>query len=74
MILKRLVGLVAVLSKVLVLISQVTALNWSDTIYPNLGYLSQKHRKSTFLHEQWSEYTLSISDVPETFGENSWNS
>ena len=30
---------------VLVLISQVAALNWSDTIYPNLGYSSQKTPK-----------------------------
>ena len=56
--------IVEVLSNVLVLISQVAALNWSDTIYPNLGYPRQKRRKSTFLHEKWSERILSISDVP----------
>ena len=57
---------------VFVLISQVAALNWSDTIHPNLGYQRQKRRKSTFLHEEWSESTLSISDVLETYVENSW--
>ena len=57
---------------ILVLISQVAALNWSHTIYPNLGYPRQKRRKSTFLNEKWSESTLSISDVPETYVENSW--
>ena len=56
---------VEVFSNVLALISQVAALNWSDTIYPNLGYPRQKHRKSTLLHERWSESILSISDVPE---------
>ena len=56
---------------VLVLISQVAALNWSDTIHPNLGYPRQKRRKSTFLHEEWTESTLSISDVPETDVEKS---
>ena len=65
-------GIAEVLSNVLVLISQVTALNWSDTIYPNLGYPRQKRRKSTFLNEKWSESTLSISDVYETYVENSW--
>ena len=61
-----------VLSNVLVLISQVVALNWSDTIYPNLGYPRQKRRKTTFLHEKWSESNLDNSDVPETYVENSW--
>ena len=65
-------GIVEVLSNVLVLISQVAALNWSDTIYPNLGYPRQKRRKSTFLHEKLSESISSISDVPETYVENSW--
>ena len=50
----------------------MAALNWSDTIYPNLGYPRQKRRKSTFLHEKWSESILSISDVLETYVENSW--
>ena len=63
--------IVEVYSNVLVLISQVAALNWSDTIYSNLGYPSEKRRKSTFLHEKWSESALSISDVPETYVENS---
>ena len=64
--------IVEVYSNVLVLISQVAALNWSDTIYPNVGYPRQKRRKSTFLHENWSGSTLSISDVLETSVENSW--
>ena len=57
--------IVEVSYNVLVLISQVAALNWSDTIYPNFRYPRQKRRKSTFLHEKWSESTLSINDVPE---------
>ena len=72
MFLKLMLRIVEVYINVFVLISQVAALNWSDTIYPNLGYQRQKRRKSTFLHEEWSESTLSISDVPETYVENSW--
>ena len=72
MFLKLMLRIVEVLSNVLVLISQVAALNWSDTIHPNLGYPRQKRRKSTFLHEVWTESTLFISDVPETDVENSW--
>ena len=72
MFLKHKLRIVEVYSNVLVLISQVAALNWSDTIYPNLGYPRQKRRKSTFLQENWSGSTLSISDVPETYVENSW--
>ena len=64
--------IVEVLSNLLVLISQVAAVNWSDAIDPNLGYPRQKRRKSTFLHEKWSERTLSISDVLETHVDNSW--
>ena len=69
---KLMLIIVEVLSNVSVLISQVAALNWSDTIYPNLGYPRQKRRKTTFLHEKWSESILSISDVLETYVENSW--
>ena len=72
MFLKLLLRIVEINSNVLVLISQVAALNWSDTIYPNLGYQRQIRRKSTFLHEKWSESTLSISDVPETYFAKSW--
>ena len=72
MFLKLMLKIVEVYSNVLVLINQVVALNWSDTIYPNLGYPREKRRKSTFFHEKWSESALSISDVPETFAENSW--
>ena len=64
--------IVEVYSNVLVLISQVAALNWSDTIYTYLGYPLEKRRKSSFLHEKWSESALSISDVPDTYVENSW--
>ena len=72
MFLKLMLRIVEVYSNVLVLISQVAALNWSDTTYPNLGYSRQKRRKSTFLQDKWSENTLSIGDVPETYVENSW--
>ena len=65
-------NIVQVPSNAVVLISQVAALNWSDTIYPNLGLPRQKRRKSTFWNEKWSESTLDISDVPETYVENSW--
>ena len=64
-------GIAEVQSNVLVLFSQMAALNWSDTLYPNLGYPRQKRWKSTFLHEKWSESTLSISDIPENYVENS---
>ena len=72
MFLKLMLRIVEVFGNVLALISQVAALKWSDTIYPNLGYPREKQRKSTFLHEKWSESALSISDVPETYVENSW--
>ena len=72
MFLKLILRIVEVYSNVLALISQVAALNWSDTIYPNLWYPRQKRRKSTFLQENWSGSTLSISDVPKTYIENSW--
>ena len=70
MFLKLMLRIVEVYSNVLVSISQVAALNWNDTIYPNLGYPRQKRRKSTFLQENWSGSTLSISDAPETDIEN----
>ena len=69
---KLMLRIVEVPSSGLVLINQVAALKWSDTIYPNLGYQRQKRRKSTFWIEKWSESTLDISDVPETYVENSW--
>ena len=79
MFLKLMLRIVEVYSNVLVLISQVAALNWSDTIYSNIGYPREKRRKSTFFHEnprekrrKWSESTLFISDVPKTNVENSW--
>ena len=72
MFLKLMLRIVEVFGNVLALISQVAALNWSDTIYTNLGYPREKRRKSTFLHEKWSESALSISDVPETYVEDSW--
>ena len=72
MFLKLMLRIVEVYCNVLVLISQVAALKWSDTIYPNSGYQRQKRRKSTFFHKKRSESTLSISDVPETYVENSW--
>ena len=52
--------IVEVYSNVLVLISQVAALNWSDTIYSNLGYPREKRRKSTFIHEKWPEVLYSL--------------
>ena len=72
MFLKLMLRIVEVFGDVLALISEVAALNWSDTIYTDLGYPREKRRKSTFLHEKWSESALSISDVPETYVENSW--
>ena len=65
-------GIPEVLSNVLLLISQVAAPNWNDTIYPNWGYRREKRQKSTFLHEKWSESNLDNSDVPETYVEISW--
>ena len=59
-------------SNVLVLISQAAALNWSDPTYPIAGYPSEKRRTSTFFQVKWPESTLDISDVPETYVENSW--
>ena len=72
MFLKLMLRIVEVLSNFLVLISQVAVLNWSDTIYPNLGYSGQKHRKSTFWIQKSSECTLYISDVLETYVEYNW--
>ena len=72
MFLKPMLRIVEVFGNVLALICQVAALDWSDTIYPNLGDPREKRRKSTFLHEKWSESALSISVVPETYVENSW--
>ena len=64
--------IVEVYSNVLVLISQVAALNWIDNIYPNFRYPSSKRRKSTFFQEKWPKSTQDISDVPETYVEDSW--
>ena len=44
MFLKLMLRIVEVFGNVLALISQVAALNWSDTIYPNLGYPREKRR------------------------------
>ena len=64
--------IVEVLGNVLVLISQVAALNWTDNIYSNLRYPSSKRRKSTFFQEKWPESTRDISHVPDTYVEDSW--
>ena len=72
MFLNLMLKIVEVPSNVLELISQVAALNWRDNIYPNLRYPSSKRRKSTFFQEKWPESTLDISDVPETYVEDSW--
>ena len=64
--------IVEVLTNVLVLISQVAALNWSDTIYPNLVCPGKKRWKSTFLNEKLSENILSISDFTENYLGNRW--
>ena len=72
MFLKLMLIIGEVFINVLVLISQVAALNWSHTIYPNWGYPRQKRRKSTLLHEKWSESNLDNSDVPETYVEKRW--
>ena len=50
----------------------MAALNWSHTIYLNLGYPRQNPRKSTFLREKLYESILSISDVLENVVGNSW--
>ena len=39
---------------------------------PKLRETRQKRRKSTFWIQKWSESTLDISDLPETYVENSW--
>ena len=52
MFLKLMLRMVEVYSNVLALISQVAVLNWSDTIYTDLGYPREKRRKSSFLHEK----------------------
>ena len=72
MFLKLMLKIFEVPSNVLVLISQVTALNWSDTIYPNLGYPRQNTKNRHFWHEKSYELTLFIIDVPETYVENIW--
>ena len=48
MFLKLMLGIVEVLSNDLELISQVATLNWSDTIYPNLGYPRQNDENRYF--------------------------
>ena len=72
MFLTLMLKILKVSTNVLVSISQVAALNWNDIIYPNLRWPSQKRRKLTFLQEKWHESTLDISDVPETYVEDSW--
>ena len=72
MFLKLMLRIVEVFSNVLVLISQVAALNWTDPIYPIAGYPSQKRWTWTFFQVKWPESSLDISDVPETYVENSW--
>ena len=66
-------GIVEVLRNVLVWISQVAALNWSDTIYSLLGY----HRKKTPKIDMFARKVifkslsnLDNSDVPETYVDN----
>ena len=71
MFLKLMLKIVEVLNNVLVLISRVAALNWSDTIYSNLGYPHKKQRKLTFFERNVIWGTLDIDDVPETDVENS---
>ena len=72
MFLKLMLIIVEFLSNALVLISQVAALNSSDTIYPNLGIHRQKRRKLTSFIKKCPTRILDISDVPETDVENSW--
>ena len=59
MFLKLMLKIVEVPNNVLVLINQVAVHNWSDPIYPNAGYPSQKRKKTTltFFHEKWPEST-----------------
>ena len=72
MFLKLMLRIIEVPSNVLVLINQMAALNWSDTIYPNLGCPYQNTENRHFWPEKLSECTLDICDTPETYVENSW--
>ena len=72
MFLKLMLRIAEVHINVLELISQVAALNWSDTIYPNVGYSRQNTENRHFWHEKSTECTLCITDIPETYVENSW--
>ena len=72
MFLKLMFRMVEVLSNVLVLISQVAALNWSETMFPNLGNPLKNTENIHFWHEKSYECTLSISDVPETYVDTGW--
>ena len=71
MFLKLMLRIVEVLSNVWALISEVAALNWSDTIYPNLVQPRQND-ENRYFKSKWSESTLDIIDVPETYVANSW--
>ena len=64
--------IVEVLGNVVVLISEVAALKWSGTIYPILGYPVKNAENLHCCHEKGNECTLSISDVHETYDDNSW--
>ena len=46
--LKLLITIIDILSKVLVLITQVAALNWSDNLYTKKGILVKTPQKSIF--------------------------
>ena len=48
MFLKLMLRIVEVFGNVLALISQVAALNWSDTIYTNLGYPCENDENRQF--------------------------
>ena len=50
--------IVEVLNNVLVLISQVATLNWSDTIYPNLGYPVKNAKIDIFARKVIWEYFI----------------
>ena len=72
MYLKLILRIVEVYSNVLVLISQVPRSTEVTPYTQTYGTPVKNAENRHFFHEKWSESTSSISDVPETYIENSW--